>query len=197
METKKRITEKYELTPVLRQTVFNGLDVRCCCGNRIADTYYFFLATHRETGEKRGLYAGSDCSLQLIRLAGLKPLPLFDLFGRGNRKWCSTMSPLSRDLYVAINFLVSSWGGRLKPDGRLVGYLLRLAAGPDIPALAEVLKGFAQILAKDRAGRSLVRIVAGLRERNPSMPWYDFGPLAAAFRECFGTDQLIFGRSIR
>lgn len=195
-DNKKRIIEEYELVPVLHQTVFNGLDVRCCCGNRITEDYHFFLATHRETSEKRGLYAGSECSEQFMQLTGLEPLPLFDLTGKGDRKWLFTMTPLSRELFIAINFMVSSWGGRLKPDGRPVRYLLLLASEPDVPALAEILKGFGQILAKDRAGRSLVRIVAALRECNPGMPWYDFSQLAAAFRECFGTDQPIVGRSL-
>lgn len=187
-ERKRKIVAEYDIRPLFHIKMIEGQDVlEGCCG-KVSDRYYHFEATSKVTKDVESFVVGYDCAEQLLDMAELEYLPLFNPLshkgsGSGSGSGGSqqvksgvngkaSMAPLNNELSDAIHLLCMSWKG--VPRGRLLSSLDFIRRLPGIPTKNFSIVGLNEVIAKDIRQRTLAQMIDDLRKQSPGLRSFEF-----------------------
>lgn len=190
---KRKLLAKYEIKPKLHTRILNGQRIQGCCGP-ITDIYYLFEAKDRDTKKISDFYVGYDCAGQLLTLANLTDIVMFDPFKSSQdltnksstnstkQQKALIIHPLNEELRNSIYLLCSAWGGKA-PRGKLRNTIEYIEKMPQRPTDFFAIKEFNRIIEKDAKKRSLTQIINDMRFQNPNLRTFSFPLMEKALKD--------------
>lgn len=199
--TKQEIVEKYDLTPISYVKLLNGQNKKCCCNDRLTDSYYTFSAIEKNTKKEYSFFAGISCARKFLTLLNISPLLLFNPLiidvenyyitrkenKESKRKTILNFHPINKELLEAICLLSIVWDSPLLSMNKIVSYTRNRYSIPNIKGVY----WFNEKIGNDSKGRTLTQMCDDLRINNPTLKHFKFENLKKILIENF-PESMIF-----
>lgn len=201
-QSKQKIINEYNITPISFVELLNGQNKKCCCNDTLTNSYYTFSAIHKKTKKEYSFFAGESCAKKILSLSNLKPLSLFSVliveegnhYDR-NRNGVKTEKseeqdnhPVNQELLESIYLLSIAWNSPLMSMNKIVTYTRNTPLIPNIKGV----EWFNNKVGQDSKGRTLSQMLDDLRQDNPKLKYFDFKHLKEVMKEYFPKNPIFF-----
>ncbi|MBB5018181.1 hypothetical protein HNQ59_001466 [Chitinivorax tropicus] len=187
-DNRNNLVRQYQIAPVSRTILFEGLVFDGCCGPIKRECHTFAFTNRAEPTDTGLFHVGYSCAADFYRLTGTTEPPLFNPLKeehtnsktstqsstRTTSTSIATLCPFNREIYDAINILTLSWGPPREP---LRDILMAVYQQPNSPIVDNYVLHLNNIIGKGK--HTITQMVAALTTKHPTMKQFTF-PLVEA-----------------
>lgn len=184
-ETRKKIVEKYDIKLIIYAKLLNGQIKKGDARKRIRDTYYEFQCTLKSNENViKAITCGSGAGKHLLELAGIDKPAIFnplrnrngvisgDCASTNNTSKVNGHDKVAKELYNAINWLISSWN--TVPYGKLLDIKEGLEKYPNYEPHMWKIEYVNNIIKKDIKGRTITQMINYFRDKDNNIKEFSF-----------------------